>query len=105
MGCLTIANAIRIALCGLTAPVLAVAQEQPAPAPSEPSAAEETEEVVVQAKRYRPKDQTSATGLRLDLIDTPQSISVVSQEMMDLVGVRSAYEAAEMVPGVNRQGT
>ena len=100
-----VATAIRIALCGLTAPALAVAQEQPAPGSSEPAVQDETEEVVVQAKRYRPKDQTTATGLRLDLIDTPQSISVISEEMMDLAGVRSAYEAAEMVPGVNRQGT
>jgi outer membrane receptor for ferric coprogen and ferric-rhodotorulic acid len=102
-----VADAIRIALCGLTAPVLAVAQEQPtpAPAPSQAASLEETEEVIVQAKRYRPKDQTTATGLRLDLIDTPQSISVISEEMMDLAGVRSAYEAVDMVPGVHRQGT
>ena len=100
-----VATAIRIALCGLTAPALAVAQEQPAPGSLEPAVQDETEEVVVQAKRYRPKDQTTATGLRLDLIDTPQSISVISEEMMDLAGVRSAYEAAEMVPGVNRQGS
>lgn len=101
----SVAVAIRIALCGLAAPALAIAQEQPAAGGTDPAVQDETEEVVVQAKRYRPKDQTSATGLRLDLIDTPQSISVVSQEMMDLAGVRSAYEAAEMVPGVNRQGT
>ena len=100
---LSIARAIRIALCGLAGPALAVAQEQPAPATSEPAVLDE--EIVVQAKRYRPKDQTSATGLRLDLIDTPQSISVISQEMMDLAGVRSAYEAVDMVPGVHRQGT
>ncbi len=100
---LSITRAIRIALCGLAGPALAVAQEQPAPATSGPAVLDE--EIVVQAKRYRPKDQTSATGLRLDLIDTPQSISVISQEMMDLAGVRSAYEAAEMVPGVARQGT
>lgn len=67
---------------------------------------EEVEEVVVygQAKRYRPEDQTSATGLRLALIDTPQSISVISREMLDVAGGRSAYDAVDMVPGVHKAG-
>ncbi len=99
----SIAKAIQIALYGLTTPFgLVVAQEQTA---SDSSAQSELQEVVVSARKFRPKDQTSASGLRLDLIDTPQSISVISQEMMDLAGVRSAYEAVDMVPGVHREGT
>ena len=101
----SVAKAIQIALYGLATPGLGVAQDQAAQAASEPAVQSELEEIVVSARKYRPKDQTSASGLRLDLIDTPQSISVISQEMMDLAGVRSAYEAVDMVPGVNRQGT
>jgi len=96
------AHAIHIALCGLAASGIAFGQ---APSPEE-TVVEELEEVVVygQAKRYRPEDQTSATGLRLALIDTPQSISVISREMLDVVGGRSAYDAVDMVPGVHKAG-
>lgn len=98
----SIARAIRFALYGLVAPGLAVGQGQDTQAGIE----DELQEIVVygQAKKYRPEDQTSATGLRLNLIDTPQSISVISREMLDVAGGRSAYEAVDMVPGVHRGG-
>ena len=97
-----IARAIQVALYGLAAPGLAFGQAQNPEATND----EEVEEVIVygQAKRYRPEDQTSATGLRLSLIDTPQSISVISREMLDVAGGRSAYDAVDMVPGVHKAG-
>lgn len=96
----SISKAVRCALYGLAVPGLAVGQD------TQSAAGQEVEEVVVygQAKRYRPEDQTSATGLRLSLIDTPQSISVISREMLDISGARSAYEAVDMVPGVHKSG-
>jgi iron complex outermembrane receptor protein len=98
----SIARAIRFALYGLVAPGLAIGQDQDVQAETD----DELQEIVVygQAKKYRPEDQTSATGLRLNLIDTPQSISVISREMLDVAGGRSAYEAVDMVPGVHKGG-
>lgn len=97
----SIARAIHVALYGLAAPGLVMGQDA-----QTGNADEEVEEVVVygQARRYRPDDQTSATGLRLSLIDTPQSISVISREMLDIAGGRSVYEAVDMVPGVHKSG-
>lgn len=64
------------------------------------------EEVVVRglALKYRPDDQTSATGLALPLIDTPQAITVLTSNMMDVVDAQSVYGATDLIPGVNRDG-
>ena len=40
----------------------------------------------------------------MPLIDTPQSISVITSDMMDITNARSVYEAVDMVPGVDRGG-
>ena len=55
------------------------------------------EEIVVRgtARRFRPADQTSATGLRLALIDTPQSVTVLTPEMFDIINADSVYEATD----------
>jgi outer membrane receptor for ferric coprogen and ferric-rhodotorulic acid len=62
-------------------------------------------EVHVTASRIRPVDQTSATGLRLELVDTPQAISIVTPELLDLTGARDIYEASDWVPGLQRSGS
>lgn len=61
-------------------------------------------EVVVTARKYRPDDQTSATGLNMKLIDTPQSISVLTTAMMEVAGARSIYDATSLMPGVVDSG-
>lgn len=91
-----IAVAIKIALLAAPGVQLAyAADEKPA-----------LEEVVVygEADTYRPDDQTTATGLRLKLIDTPQSISVVSAEMLQIFNVQSAYDAVDLIPGASQDG-
>jgi len=67
----------------------------------------ELEEVIVRgvADPYRPEEQTSATGLQMKLIDTPQSVSVLTTEMMKVAGANSIYEATDMVPGMQAAGT
>jgi outer membrane receptor for ferric coprogen and ferric-rhodotorulic acid len=64
------------------------------------------EELVVRgvALKYRPNDQTSATGLSLPLIDTPQAITVLTSNMLDVVDAQSIYGATDLIPGVNRDG-
>jgi iron complex outermembrane receptor protein len=72
-----------------------------------PSSNSELEEVVVRgvALQYRPNDQTSATGLALPLIDTPQSISVLTSNMFDVTDAQSIYYATDLIPGVIHDGT
>lgn len=64
------------------------------------------EEVVVRgvARRFRPEEQNTATGLNMALIETPQSVTVITPEMMNTINADSAYEATDMVPGVQRSG-
>lgn len=63
-------------------------------------------EVVVRgvALKYRPDDQSSATGLAMPLIDTPQAITVLTSNMLDVVGAQSIYSATDLIPGVTRDG-
>lgn len=70
------------------------------------SGADTMEEIIVrgEARRFRPDEQTSATGLNLSLIETPQAISVLTPEMLKGIGASSAYEATDLVPNVQRSG-
>ena len=61
-------------------------------------------EIKVVAHRLRPKTQSSATGLEMQLVDTPQAVTVVTPQMMDLVGAQDIYSAAYMVAGLNQVG-
>ncbi|MDZ7645419.1 MAG: TonB-dependent receptor [Woeseiaceae bacterium] len=89
--------AIAAALIG-TSP--AQAQEQP------DSTDSAIEEIVVRgvARRFRPDEQTSATGLKMTLIETPQAVSVLTPEILSTISADSAYEATDLVPGVQRSG-
>ena len=68
-------------------------------------AVEELGEVTVTARHYRPDEQTTATGLSMQLIDTPQPISIITPEMMQVAGATSIYQATDLVPGLRRSGT
>lgn len=57
--------------------------------------------VVVGAKRkFAPEDSSAATKINMDVIDTPQSLSVLSSELMSIVGVNSINSAAQLAPSV-----
>ena len=45
---------------------------------------------MVEARRYRPTDQTTATGLDLPLIELPQAITVLTPEMLNVAGATRA---------------
>jgi iron complex outermembrane receptor protein len=64
-------------------------------------------EVVVRgiALKYRPDTQTSATGLNVKVVDTPQAISVITGNMMDVIGADSIYHATDLIPGAIHNGT
>lgn len=64
------------------------------------------EEIVVRgvARQFRPEEQNTATGLNMALVETPQAVSVITPEMMRIVNAQNAYEATDLVPGVQRSG-
>lgn len=62
------------------------------------------EEITVQARRFLPEAQTTATGLAMSIVDTPQAISILSDELFDATGTDSVYEALDLVPGATRMG-
>ena len=70
------------------------------------NAGDRIEEIVVrgQARQYRPEEQTTATGLEMALVDTPQAITVLTGEMLDVIGATSVYEATDLVPGTTKGG-
>ena len=62
------------------------------------------DEVVITARQMRPTDQTSATGIQMMLIETPQAITVITPEMLEVAGARSVYDAVNLIPGVQASG-
>jgi outer membrane receptor for ferric coprogen and ferric-rhodotorulic acid len=102
---LTIGLAVKTAL--VAAQGFAVVHAQEAPQDQQPSNAAATDDTVYvygKAETYRPDDQTTATGLRLKTIDTPQSISVISEEMLRSIDAKTAYDAIDIVPGAEQGG-
>ena len=93
-----------LATTALVSAGIAQAQNQ---APAAGSRSDDTiEEIVVRgiARQFRPEEQTSATGLRMALIDTPQAVTVITPEMLHTINADSAYMATDLVPGVQRSG-
>lgn len=57
--------------------------------------------VVIGAKRkFAPTDSNAATKIEMDVIETPQSMSVLSSELMSIIGVNSINSAAALAPSV-----
>src|SRR3982074_3061025 len=68
--------------------------------------AHQSQDMVVygQAVHYRPDDQSVATGLQMQIIDAPVSISVMTDQMLKQANARTLYEVADLVPGLNQAG-
>jgi iron complex outermembrane receptor protein len=89
-----IAAAIKVAIAATTGFAGAAFAQQ----------AEQLQEVTVTAQKFRDQNQTTATGLALQLIDTPQSLSVISQDMLKATESQNAYDAFDFIPGVSQTG-
>ena len=76
---------------------------QPGNPPTSSSSSDEGQleaiEVRGVALKYRPDNQSSATGLALPLIDTPQAITVLTSNMLEVVDAQNIYEATDLIPG------
>jgi len=89
---LSVRSSVRFVLLACsTLPVAAwAADEQPS----------DTAEIRIIGVREN-RTSTGATGLSLDLKDTPQSISVVTSDMMDNYGTNSLNDALRLATGIN----
>lgn len=76
----------------------------PAPRPAAPAAAAMPAVIVTGSgerdRGYRAKRSRSATGLDLDLRETPQSVSVITRTQLDDFGLSSVNGALQLAPGV-----
>ncbi len=64
------------------------------------AADEELEQVVVSAPRYVPDNNTAATKTDTPLIETPQSITVISRDQIDLLSWQNLGQSVRYTAGV-----
>ena len=72
----------------------------PAVARAEDSAATTLEEAVVTAPRYVPTASTTASKMDVPLIETPQSVSVISRDQVDLLNMQNLGQAVRYTAGI-----
>lgn len=58
------------------------------------------QEVVVTAPHYVPSTNTAATKIAIPLVETPQSISVVTRDQIDVLNMQDLSQAVRYVAGV-----
>lgn len=57
--------------------------------------------VVIGAKRkFAPSDSSAATKIRMDVLDTPQSMTIVSRELLNITGADSYGDVASLAPNM-----
>ena len=60
----------------------------------------QVEELVVTAPNYVPTTNTSATKIDIPLVETPQSITVITRDQLDILNVQDLQEAVRYTSGV-----
>ena len=58
------------------------------------------EELVVTAPNYVPTTNTAATKIDIPLVETPQSISVITRDQLDVLNIQDLQEAVRYTSGV-----
>ncbi len=86
---------LTLALSLLTSQSFTFAQEL-----GHPAAGSEIDEIYLVGVREN-RVSKGATGLSLDIKDTPQSISIVGRELMDSFGTNSLNDALKLATGIN----
>jgi catecholate siderophore receptor len=83
-----------------TTPVPLVTEVSPAPVPRSATAATDTLTVTSEQTRDVKSDTAQATRLDLDLQHTPQSVTVINQNLLRSTGAFSLRDALRSAPGV-----
>ena len=92
-------RAIRQALLGGAATAGLSALAGPALAQTQDTAAQ-VQELVVTAPNYVPTTNVSATKIAIPLIETPQAISVITRDQIDLLNMQNLQQAVRYTSGV-----
>lgn len=74
-------------------------------AASEDTASTQVDEIVVTAKRkFRPETSNAASKFELPIIETPQALTVLSSEFLDIARLNDTAGVVAYTPGVELQG-
>ncbi|MGJ3231080.1 MAG: TonB-dependent siderophore receptor [Oceanicaulis sp.] len=92
--------ALLLASSALSGPAFAQEAED-----GEASASEDVITVYGSAEFFRPTTNTSATKIPLPIVETPQAITVLTRDVLDLTGARDLEDVSSLVPGVVFTGT
>ena len=95
-----LARAISLLLLGAGTTESIAAQEAPDNTENAPAGPTEQIVVIEQRRQGYSADTSSLSKLTEDLLDTPQSISVLTDQLLDDKGVTSLNEALRGVPGI-----
>jgi iron complex outermembrane recepter protein len=91
-----------LAIAGAISPALA--DEPPAesstPIATTRSEVDGIESIIVTAKRYVPTDDETATKSDIPLIETPESVSVITRDQIDLLAFTDTQQAVRYAAGV-----
>jgi iron complex outermembrane receptor protein len=101
----TVSLSLSVLLASLSSAAMAAAD--PADTPDAPDTGVETtrqevngvQEVIVRAARYVPVESISANKSDIPLIETPQSVSVISRDQIDLLNFTDAQQAVRYTAG------
>lgn len=69
--------------------------------PADTAAQADIEEIVVTAEQFRDDASSDVTGFDLAVFDTPQSVSILGREVMDVTLSTSSIKAADYIAGLN----
>ncbi|PJK01733.1 hypothetical protein CO611_01280 [Lysobacteraceae bacterium NML03-0222] len=99
-----LARLIPLLMFGCASP-LAMAQQPQAPQRDTPQSAETLDVIEVhgQAESYAPPASSAATGLEMSLKDTPQSVTVITQQRLRDQQIQTIHEGLQQVSGLTIQ--
>jgi len=89
-----------LALAGMSPPVFADDPDSSTPIATTRTQVDGIETIVVTAKKYVPEGGESATKSDIPLIETPQSVSVITRDQIDLLNFTDSQQAVRYAAGV-----
>jgi outer membrane receptor for ferric coprogen and ferric-rhodotorulic acid len=92
-----------LAGCALCAPTLLHAQQGAPPIASDDGTEDGTEDAIVVTGYGRTNEPTAATGLPLSPLETPQTISVITQQQIDDQAFNSINDALDFTVGISKK--
>lgn len=95
-----ILSAVLLAIAGSPTPAQPASPQRPFELPAIIATREDDSGVTETTRSYTTGSMSTATGLSLSIRDTPQSVSVVTRQMMDDRGMQTTADALQSAPGM-----